>query len=60
MTLTNKQKNIRDYAITGVSLVGGGIAAAFVLAELPALVVAGSAVVLGTSAMKRISKREEL
>lgn len=60
MNLSDKQKNIIDYTLAGVGTVAGVTAAAFVVAEIPAIIVAGGAIVVAGSAFKRISKRDEL
>lgn len=60
MNLSDKQKNIIDYTLAGVGTVAGVAAAAFVVAEIPAIIVAGGAAVVAGSAIKRINKREEL
>tara|TARA_R100000988_G_C3840414_1_gene90253 strand:+ start:247 stop:468 length:222 start_codon:yes stop_codon:yes gene_type:complete len=59
LPMNRKYKTIRDYAITAVGFSAAAIGSAVVVAEIPAIMVAGAGVILAAGAMNRLNKREE-
>ena len=50
-------KDIRDITLTGLGLTGAVLGTALVVAELPAVVLAGAGVIIAGGAYKRLAKR---
>ena len=57
--MTNKHKDIRDYVLTGLGVTGAAVGAAFVVAELPAVIVAGAGIIVAAGALQRLHDRSE-
>ena len=54
----NKIKDVRDYTLTGVGFIAAAISTAFVVAEIPAVIVGGAGVLLAASALQRLKDRD--
>ena len=52
-------KKIRDYSLVTTGFVAAGISTAFIVAEIPAIIVGGAGVVLAVTAMDRLHQHEE-
>ena len=52
-------KKIRDYTLMSGGFLAAGISTAFIVAEIPAILVGGAGVVLAVTAMNRLESREE-
>ena len=52
-------KKIRDYSLVTTGFVAAGISTAFIVAEIPAIIVGGAGVIIAASAMDRLHQREE-
>ena len=55
--MNQDMKDIRDITLTGLGLTGAVFGTALVVAELPAVVMAGAGVLIAGSAYKRLAKR---
>lgn len=55
--MKNKHKDLRDFALTGLGLMSAAMGTAFVVAELPAIVVAGAGVIIAGGALRRLDAR---
>ena len=57
--MNNKQKTIRDYTLVATGGMATAIGAAFVVAELPALLLTAGGVLLAGKALNNMKARED-
>ena len=52
-------KKARDYAIMSTGFIAACVSTAFIVAEIPAIIVGGAGVILAAGAMNRLKERED-
>ena len=59
LLMTDKQKNIRDYSLAIAGGAAAAVGTAFVVAELPALILTAGGIVLFSNAYSRLTKKDD-